>query len=127
MNMERNDEYHKNCPNCGNEFKANHLSRIYCCETCKRHMFRKKKQDKRKLKSKDQEALESNDLRLDELYTKSKPSYSKADLEEAKLNPKCYDRRFKIENYINNCCVFNYFIRTFHLWIFCKGCSKSAL
>jgi len=97
--MVRNDEYKKICPNCSTEFNANHLSRIYCCETCKRQMFRKKKQDKKRLKNKDREALELNDLRLDKLYIKRKLSYTKEELEEVKFNPYCYDRRFKIENY----------------------------
>ena len=63
-------------------------------------MFRKEKQDNRRLKSKDWEELELNDQRLDELYTKRKLSYTKAEIEEVKFNPYCYDRRFKIEKYI---------------------------
>ncbi len=92
--------YEKNCPFCNKKFIANHLSRIYCTEKCKRRMFRKKKQDKKRLKNEDRKALELNDLLLDELYTKRKTSYTKAELEDVKFNPHCYDRRFKIENYI---------------------------
>ena len=63
-------------------------------------MFRKKQQNKRECKNEDREALELNDLRLDELFIKRKPTYTKADLEGVKFSHKCYDRKFKIQNYI---------------------------
>ena len=37
------DKYAKQCPYCENAFIANHLSRKYCSEKCKRAAFRDKK------------------------------------------------------------------------------------
>ena len=98
--MDHSVEYKKTCPYDGKVFIAHHLSQKYCDQTCKKRMFRKKQQNKRERKNEDREALELNDLRLDELFIKSKPNYTKADLDGVKFNHKCYDRKFKIQNYI---------------------------
>lgn len=98
--MSQVDEYKKTCPKCGDEFIAKHLSSKYCCETCKRRMFREKKQQERKKKVEDQKTLDSNDFRLGILHAKGKPSYSRMDLEDVKFNFNCYYKKFKIENFI---------------------------
>ena len=98
--MSKNDEYQKICPNCGNEFEAAHLSRIYCCETCKRQMFRKKKQQARKEKTEEKEVIEFDNLILQELFKSGKIEITKTDLDEVKFIPNGYDRRYRINSHI---------------------------
>ena len=98
--MNQNDEYYKSCPFCNKQFLAKHLSRVYCSEAHKRRMFRKKQQNIRKQKNEDEEALELNALGLQRLLAKGQPNYARTDLDSVKFNHKCYDRKYKIENYI---------------------------
>jgi len=98
--MSQGEEYKKICPYDGKTYTAKHLSRKYCSETCKRRMFRKNQQNKRVRKNEDREALELNDLRLDELFSKKQPVFIKSEIEAAGFNFACYYRRYKIENYI---------------------------
>jgi len=100
MKMAINDEYLRICPNCGDLFDANHISRIYCSETCKRQAFRIKKQQEREEKTEGKEAIEFDDLKLEELFKKGEIEITKTDLDEVKFIPNGYDRRYRIDSFI---------------------------
>jgi hypothetical protein len=84
--MESPNEYVKTCPYCGKQFEAGHLSKKYCCETCKRRAFRNKKQDERNEEKLDKDQCINNNAVLARLYRNDESPFEQEELFKAGYN-----------------------------------------
>jgi hypothetical protein len=84
--VEPSNEYLKTCPYCSKQFEAGHLSKKYCCETCKRRAFRKKKQDERKEEKLDKDQCINNNAILARLYRNDESPFEQKELLKAGYN-----------------------------------------
>jgi hypothetical protein len=98
--MDHSVEYKKICPFDGEPFTAEHLSRKYCSDTCKKRMFRKKKQLERQGKKEENNAIEYIDSQLELLFNSGKINITKVDLDKIQINPKGYYNRYQIDSFI---------------------------
>jgi hypothetical protein len=82
----RPNEYIRNCPYCEKEFEANHLSRSYCSEKCKRRMYRLKKQVKRNKEELEMDQYLKNNSVLARLYRNDLKPFEQKELIKAGYN-----------------------------------------
>jgi len=94
LTMDRSEEYKKTCPYDGKAFIANHLSQIYCSEACKRHMFRKKLQDKRKSNNKEINLFKKNNTLIKNFSSRGITKVTKSELINSGFDQSYYLKKF---------------------------------
>jgi len=94
----RPNEYLRKCPYCEKEFEAEHLSRVYCDITCKKRMYRLKKQEKRKKEVMGKDQYLKNNSVLARLFRADLRPFEQEELLKAGYNGSYFKDKIRFED-----------------------------